>query len=56
MKSNHGKCHLLLCTPDESDIQVFVTTTGSFGSKKLLSVHFDNKLKFDSILNYMQKG
>ena len=56
MKSNRGKCHLLLCTPDESDIQVFGTTIESFEPKKLLSVRFDNKLKFDIILNYMQKG
>ena len=55
MKANFGKCHLLLSTPHERNIRVSGTTIKSSKSKKLLSVHFDNKPKFDTHIEIIRK-
>ena len=56
MKPNFQmKCHLLLSTPHERNIQVSGTTIKSSKCKKLLSVHFDNKPKFDTHIEIICK-
>ena len=47
MKANHGKCHLLLSSHENGNIQIANVTIKSSISKKLLGVTTDNKLKFD---------
>ena len=47
MKVNHDKCHLLLSTQEEANIQIANTTIKCSKSKKLLGIVLDNKLKFD---------
>ena len=47
MKANHGKCHLLLSTQEDANIQISNTTINRSKSQKLLGIVFDNKLKFD---------
>ena len=46
MKVNHDKCHLLLRTQDEANIQIAITTIKCSKLKKLLGIVLDNKLKF----------
>ena len=49
MKANVSKCHLLLNSPDGSAvIQLESLTIKSSKVKKLLGVHIDYKLKFDT--------
>ena len=56
MKANHGKCHLLLSTQEDGNIQLPNTTINCSRSQKLLGVAFDNKLKFDKLIeNICQK-
>ena len=47
MKVNHDKCHLLLSTQEEANIQIANTTIKCSKSKKLLGIVLDNKLKFE---------
>ena len=47
MKANLSKCHLLLSTQEEANIQIANTTIKNSKSQKLLGVVLDNKLKFD---------
>ena len=47
MKVNHDKCHLLLSTQEEANIQIGNTTIKCSNSKKLLGIVLDNKLKLD---------
>ena len=57
MKANHGKCHLLLSTQEDGNIQLPNTTINCSRSQKLLGVAFDNKLKFDKLIeNICQKA
>ena len=57
MKANYGKCHLLLSTQEDANIQVANTTTNSSRSQKLLGIVFDSKLKFGKhIENIYQKA
>ena len=46
--SDHCKCHLLLSTSERLSIQIGGSFINSSETKKLLGVHFDNKLIFDS--------
>ena len=46
-KANHGKCHLLLSSHENANIQIANVTIKSSISKKLLRVTNDSKLKFD---------
>ena len=56
MKASHGKCHLLLSTQEDANIQMSNTTNCS-RSQKLLGIVFDNKLRFDKhIENISQKA
>ena len=50
MKANHDKCHLLLTSHEDANIQIANATINSSTSKKLLGVTIDNKLKFDKHL------
>ena len=45
MKPNHGKCHLLLSTPESTQIANF--TIKSSEAKKRLGINLNNNLKFD---------
>ena len=57
MKANHGKCHLLLSTQEDANIQISNATINCSRSQKLLGIVFDNKLKFDKhIENIFQKA
>ena len=57
MKVNHHKCHLLLSTQEEENIQIANTTIKCSKSKKLLRIVLDNKLKFDKhVDNICQKA
>ena len=57
MKVNHDKCHLLLSTQEEANIQIANTTIKCSKSKKLLGIVLDNKLKFDKhVENICQKA
>ena len=47
MNVNHDKCHLLLSTQEEANIQIDNTTIKCSKSKNLLGIVLDNKLKFD---------
>ena len=47
MKANLGKCHLLLSTQEDANIQISNTTINCSRSQKLLGMVFDNKLKLD---------
>ena len=47
MKANPGKCHLLLSTQEEANIQITNITIESSRSQKLLEIVIDNKLKFE---------
>ena len=47
IKPNLGKCHLLLSTHEDVNIQIDNTTINCSRSKKLLEVVLDNKLMFD---------
>ena len=56
MKVNHDKCHLLISTQEEANIQIDNTTIKYSKSKKLLGIVLDNKLKFDKhVENICQK-
>ena len=56
MKANHGKCHLLLSTQEDANIQIENSIINCSRSQKLLGVVLDNKLKFDKhIENICQK-
>ena len=57
MKVNHDKCHLLLSTQEEANIQIDNMTIKCSKSKKLLGIVLDNKLKFDKdVENICQKA
>ena len=57
MKANHGKCHLLLSTQEDANIQIENSIINCARSQKLLGVVLDNKLKFDKhIENICQKA
>ena len=57
MKINRDKCHLLLSTQEETNIQIANTTIKCSKSKKLLGIALDNKLKFDKhVENICQKA
>ena len=57
MKANPSKCHLLLSTQEEANIQIANTTIKNSKSQKLLGVVLDNKLKFDiHVGNICQKA
>ena len=47
MKANLDKCHLLLSSHEDINIQIANVTIKSSTSKILLGVTIDNKLKFD---------
>ena len=47
MKANHDKCHLLLSSREDINIQIANVTIKSSTSKKLLGVTIGNKLMFD---------
>ena len=56
-KANPSKCHLLLSTQEEANIQIANTTIKNSESQKLLGVVLDNKLKFDiHVGNICQKA
>ena len=56
MKANHDKCHLLLSTQEEANIQIANTTIKCSQSEKNLRIILDNKLKFDKhVENVCQK-
>ena len=56
-KENHGKCHLLLRTQEDANIQIANTTISCSRSQKLLGIVFNNKPKFyKHIENICQKG
>ena len=56
MKVNHDKCHLLISTQEEANIQIDNTTIKYSKSKKLLGIVLDNKLNFDKhVENICQK-
>ena len=48
IKKNHDKCHLLLITQDEANIQIANATIKSYSAEKILGITVDNKLKFDA--------
>ena len=48
MKANHEKWRLLLSKTGEKNIQVSGTSIKSSKYEKLLGVHFDEKLNFDT--------
>ena len=50
MKVNHDKCHLLLSTQEEANIQIANTTIKCFKSKKLLGNVLDNNLNLTNML------
>ena len=50
IKVNHGKYHLLLSTHEEANIQIANTTIKHSKSRKLLGIFFNNKLKFDKLV------
>ena len=57
MNANHGKCHLLVSTQEDANIQISNTTINCSRSQKLLGIVFDNKLRFDKhIENICQKA
>ena len=57
MKANHDKCHLLLSSHEDANIQIANVTLKSSSSKKLLGVTIDNKLNFDKhVENICQKA
>ena len=57
MKSNHDKCHLLLSTQEEANIQIANTTIKCSQSEKMLGIILDNQLKFDKhVENICQKA
>ena len=47
MKVNHNKCHLMLSTQEEANIQFANMAIKCSKSKKLLGIVLDNKLKFE---------
>ena len=57
MKAHHGKCHLLLSTQEETNIQVSGTTNKNSKCKRLYAEYFDDELKFDTYIeNICQKA
>ena len=57
MKENHDKCHLLLSTQEEANIQIANTTIKCSQSEKILGIILDNHLKFDKhVENICQKA
>ena len=57
MKAKHEKCHLLLSTQAEENIQIVNTTIKCSQSEKLFGIILDNKLKFDKhVENICQKA
>ena len=50
MKVNHDKCHLLLSTQEEANIQIANTTITCSKSKKLLGIVLDNNLNLTNML------
>ena len=57
MKANHGKCHLLLSTQEDANIQIENSIINCSRSQKLLVVVLENKLKYDKhIENICQKA
>ena len=56
MKVNHDKCHLLLSTQEEANIQIANTTIKCSKLKKLLGIFLDDKLRCDKhVENICQK-
>ena len=51
MKTNLGKCHMLLSSRELLNFQISETIIHNSQSKKLLGVTFDNKLKFEKHIN-----
>lgn len=47
MKTSLGKCHLILSTQEEANIQIANTNTESSRLQKLLGIVIDNKLKLE---------
>ena len=57
MKANHGKCHILLSTQEDANVQIENSIINCSRSQKLLGIVLDNKLKFDKhIENICQKA
>ena len=57
MRANHDKCHLLLSTQEEANIQIANTTIKCSQSEKISGIILDNKLKFDKhVENICQKA
>ena len=57
MKANHGKCHLLLSTQVEANIQIANTTMKCSQSEKTLGIILANQLKFyKHVENICQKA
>ena len=57
MKANYDKCHLLLSTQEDANIQLTNGTINCSRQQKLLGIIFDNKLKFDKhVENICQKA
>ena len=57
MKANHDKCHLLLSSYEDVNVQIANVTIKGSTSKKLLGVTIDKKLKFDKhVENICQKA
>ena len=57
MKANHDKCHLLLSTQEEANIQTANTTIKCSQSEKILGIILDNQVKFDKhVENICQKA
>ena len=50
MKVNHDKCHLLLSTQEEANIQIANTTIKCSKLKKLLGIVLDNNLNLTNML------
>ena len=46
MKASYDKCHLLLSSHEDANIQIANVTIKGSTSKKLVEVTTDNKLKF----------
>ena len=47
MKANHDRCHLLLSTQDNSNIQIGNLTIKLSKAKKMLAINLENNLKLD---------
>ena len=57
MKANHDKCHLLLSTQGDANIQIANTIIKCSQFEKILGIVLDNQLKFDKhVENISQKA